>query len=105
MQQPDFFLSHLPFWVVNYGLALLAWTCIGRFMLSAFVAEESRNYIWRSFVAITWLPMRLLRPIVPLQIGPRLLPLAVAFWLFMLRIVAFLAMFHAGLAPRVSGGG
>lgn len=105
MTGAGFFLGHLPFWIVNYGLAMLAWTCIGRFMLSGFVAEDSRNYIWRAFRAISRPALWLVRPIVPLQIGPRALPLAAAFWLFMLRIVAFLVMFHAGLVPRVSGGG
>ncbi len=28
MNQPDFFWGYLPFWIVNYGLSLVAWACI-----------------------------------------------------------------------------
>jgi hypothetical protein len=104
MGEGGFQAGYLPFWIINYGLAMLAWTCIGRFMLSAFVGEGSRNYIWRAFVALSALPIGLARLITPLAIGGRALPLVAAFWLFLLRIVAFLVLFHAGLVPRISGG-
>ena len=33
--QSDFFWSYLPYWVVAYGLAIIGWTCVGRFLMSA----------------------------------------------------------------------
>jgi uncharacterized protein YggT (Ycf19 family) len=96
-------LSHLPFWLTNYGLAMVAWTCIGRFMLSVFVAEGSRNYIWRAFVAISAPAMACARAISPRAVGLPLLPLVAAFWLFLLRVIIFIVLFHAGMVPRISG--
>jgi len=88
---------------MNYGLAMIAWTCIGRFMLSAFVAEGSRNYIWRAFVAISAPAIACARAISPSAIPFGFLPVVAAFWLFMLRVVLFIVLFHAGLVPRISG--
>jgi uncharacterized protein YggT (Ycf19 family) len=105
MDQGGFQLWHLPFWIINYGLAALAWTAIGRFLLGGFVQEGSRNYIWRAFVALSAPALAFARLLSPRAIGDRLLPLVAAFWMFVLRIAAFLLLFHAGLVPRISSGG
>jgi len=109
MTQPDFFFGYLPFWILNYGLAVVIWSCIGRFLLSFFVPTlQPDNYIWRAFHVLTEWAVRLVRFITPSFVLPVFLPPIAAFWLFYLRIAVFLAMWNAGLTPSVSpsqGGG
>jgi hypothetical protein len=91
---------HLP----NYLLAILIYTLFGRFLLGFVVPPTSGNYIWRWFRRWTdWLigPVAAITPrVVP---GFLLAPVA-AFWLIVLRLAFFIAMFEAGLAPRVAAG-
>lgn len=104
MAQGHFFWSYVPFWLVNYGLAILAWTLVGRFMLSFMVRADSQNYIWRWFRRLTdwFLPWVLL---VTPHAMPRLLILPIAaVWVFTIRTVIVIAMVGAGWAPRVSQG-
>ncbi|WP_144299371.1 YggT family protein [Elioraea rosea] len=100
--EPHFILSYLPFWVVTYGLAVLAWTSAGRFLLQVMVAPDSRNYIWRGFRFLTDWWLAAIRFVTPLYVLPFYLPLVAAFWAFLLRYIATLAMFAMGLAPRLS---
>lgn len=103
MTQPDFFLGYLPFWVMNYGLAVVIWSCIGRFLLSFFVpAIQPGNYIWRAFYWLTEWAVRAASYITPSFIRPIFLPPIAAFWLFHLRIALFFAMWQAGLTPSVT---
>jgi hypothetical protein len=100
---PDFIWSYLPFWVVNYGLALVIWTCIGRFLLAWFVpAIQPSNYIWRAFVALTEWAVRAASWITPRYVRPAFLPPIAAFWLYQLRLVFFFAMWSAGMTPSLS---
>lgn len=101
-QPPHHILGFLPFWVGIYGLAVLAWTSLGRFVLQAMVAPDSRNYIWRGFRFLTDWWIAAVRAITPLYILPVFLPLIAAFWAFVLRYAFALAMFALGLAPRLS---
>lgn len=106
MQQPDFIFGHLPFWIVNYGLSAVAWTCIGRAMLSLFVPSlQPTNYIWRAFVLITDWAVRAVAFVTPSVVAPGWLPLLTAFWLFWVRVVLFFVMAGAGLVPTLGGGG
>lgn len=100
--QPHFILSFLPFWVVTYGLAVVAWTSVGRFLLQAMVAPDSRNYIWRGFRFLTDWWIAAVRFVTPLYVPDFLLPLVAAFWAFVLRYAFAIAMFAMGLAPRLS---
>jgi|YNPMSStandDraft_2_1061718.scaffolds.fasta_scaffold01554_4 YggT family protein len=100
--QPHFILSFLPFWLVVYGFAVLAWTSLGRFVLQAMVAPDSRNYIWRFFCVLTDWWIVAVRFVTPLYVAPIFLPLVAAFWAFALRYVLSLSMFAMGLAPRLS---
>lgn len=102
MGEPHFFWGYLPFWLVTYLTAVIAWTCIGRFALSFLVPPGSTNYIWRAFVWITQGPVALIRLITPLVVGPRPLWLATAFWFFALRYMAFLLFSAQGMTPPVS---
>ena len=82
----DFLLSYLPFWIVTYVLALAGWVCIGRFMMQFVVAPDSTNYIWRSFRALSAVPMAVARLMVPSYVHGLFLPLVAA----------------SGLAPRIA---
>jgi fucose permease len=105
MNQPDQLWSFLPFWIVNYGLAIVVWSCIGRFLLSwAVPAIQPQNYIWRAFVALTEWSVRLAAFITPRYVRPIYLPLIAAFWLYWFaRPAAFVAFVQLGLAPRLVG--
>jgi hypothetical protein len=101
----DFVLGHLVFWVVTYILALTAWGCIGRFMMQAFMAPDSPNYIWRGFVMLTGWAVWVARRMVPSYVTPPFLPLVAAFWLFAARTIFGLAMLGAGMAPSITPSG
>jgi hypothetical protein len=101
-QPPDFFWSFLPFWVGVYGLAVIAWTSLGRFLLQVMVAPGSTNYIWRGFRLLTDWWLAAMRVITPVYVPALFLPLIGAFWAFLLRYAFALLMFSLGLAPRLS---
>lgn len=106
MTQPDFFWGYLPFWIVNYALSLVAWVCVGRWLLSFFMpGMQPQNYIWRSFVWLTAWSVAAARFLTPSSIGPRWMPLVAAFWIFWLRTGFYFFMAGAGLTPRLAGGG
>jgi len=105
MSQADFFWGYLPFWIVNYGLSLVAWACVGRWALSFFMpAVQPRNYIWRSFVWLTEWAVVAARFISPSSIGPRWMPLVASFWVFWLRLGIYFAMAGVGMTPHLAGG-
>jgi hypothetical protein len=98
----DFVLDHLPFWIVNYGLAVVIWTCLGRFLLAWFVpAIQPTNYIWRAFVVLTEWAVRATAWITPRYVRPVFLPPIAALWLFYARILAFILMSSWGWVPRL----
>jgi hypothetical protein len=99
---PDFLLGHLPFWAMTYVLALTAWACLGRFLMQAFVPQDSHNYIWRGFRLLTDWAVWAARRAVPSHVGATWLPLVAACWLFGLRLVLGILMLSAGLAPRIT---
>ncbi|MDK9723033.1 MAG: hypothetical protein OEL53_17835 [Rhodospirillales bacterium] len=101
MQGNDYFLNFLPFWVVMYGLAVVAWTCLGRFILAIFVKDSSKNYILRWFERLTDWPIDLIALITPRAVAPGLLPLVTAVWFFLFRFVAYLAFANLEMIPRM----
>ena len=106
MTPPDFFWGYLPFWIVNYGLSLVAWACAGRWLMSFFMpAIQPANYIWRSFLWLTGWAVRGAAFATPSLVGPSWMPLVAAFWLFWLRVAFFVGMSTAGMTPRLTGGG
>lgn len=106
MQQPDFFFGFLPFWIINYGLAVVVWSCIGRWILGFFMPRmQPTNYIWRAFVVLTEWAVRAATWITPSMVRPSWLPLIAAFWLYILRIAAFLLMRGMGMVPSLGSGG
>ena len=100
--EQHFVFGHLPFWLVTYVLALTGWACIGRFMMQAFMAPNSTNYIWRGFVLLTGWAIWIARRLVPTYVTPTFLPLVASFWLFALRMIFGLMMIGAGLAPSLT---
>ncbi|MBI5121288.1 MAG: hypothetical protein HZA67_09800 [Rhodospirillales bacterium] len=101
MQGNDYFLNFLPFWVVMYGLAVVAWTCLGRFILAIFVKDSSKNYILRWFERLTDWPIRFIALITPRAVAPGLLPLVTAVWFFLFRFVAYLVFANLEMIPRM----
>lgn len=103
MTEPHFIWSYLPFWIVNYGLAVVLWSCIGRFLLSFFVPSlQPSNYIWRAFRGLTEWAVRATAFITPSFVTPVFLAPIAAFWLYHLRIVLFVIMWQAGMTPSVT---
>jgi hypothetical protein len=100
--QPHFILGHLPFWLVTYSLAVVGWTLFGRFLMQFFIPADSRLYIWRWFRLLTDWAVRAASWMVPRYVAPPYLPLVAAFWIFAFRMVFGIAMWSAGLAPRLA---
>lgn len=94
----SYWYFHFP----NYAFALLFWTLVGRFMFELFLEPESPNYVYRWFRRLTnWLMPAvhyITHPIVP----AKLLTLVAAFWVAVARVAFFIALYAAGLAPRVT---
>jgi hypothetical protein len=105
MTEPHFILGYLPFWIVTYGLAVVGWTCAGRFLLQFLVPPGSENYIWRAFLALTDWAVAGAALLVPRYVAPVFLPLVAAFWIFVVRIGLGVAMLAAGWAPRIGQAG
>jgi hypothetical protein len=102
MNAPDFVLGYLPFWIVNYGLALVMWVCVGRFLLSFFIAKQPNNYIWRGFRLVTDWAVWAVGWVTPRYVHPILLPPIAAFWLFYARVGAFALMWQWGWVPSIT---
>lgn len=89
----------LPVILVNYALAAVMYTLLGRFALSFLFAPDSPNYIFRAFVRLTDPVLALVRPITPVAVPHMLLILFATVWVLLLRVVAVLA-----LAGALQGG-
>lgn len=72
--------------VVDYLMAALIYTMLGRFLLGLFVPPDWDNYIWRFFRRVTDPVLAVTARLTPFVIDP-LLPLVAVWWLFVLRIV------------------
>ncbi len=101
MQGNDFFWDNLVFWIVMYGLAVVAWTCVGRFILAIFVKDSSKNYILKWFERLTDWAIRLIDLITPKAVARGLMPLVTAIWFFLFRFVAYLFFANLDMIPRM----
>lgn len=102
MQAENLWWSYLYFHLPNYALAVLFWTLIGRFLFGLFLRPDSPNYIYRWFRRLTdWL-MPVVRFVTPSIIPPLALAPVAAFWVALARVGYFIALYSAGLAPRVA---
>ena len=101
MNAPHFFWGHLPFWIWTYGLAVVAWTCFGRFLLGFIVPPDSPNYIWRFFRRLTDWAVDLIAWITPRFVQPRFIPLVTMYWFILVRYASFPVLTYLGLAPTI----
>lgn len=99
---PELIVGYLPFWIVNYGLALIAWSCVARFGMQAFMAPDSPNYIWRGFRLLSAPGVAAARLLTPRYVVAQWWPLLGALWVFATRFALSFAMLAAGMAPRLS---
>lgn len=83
----------------NTLLALLAWTLVGRFLLSLGLPADSPNAIWRAFRRITDPALRAADWLLPACVPDGLRPLAAAMHVFLLRGLLFAAFHALGLIP------
>ncbi|TAD87123.1 MAG: hypothetical protein EAZ99_18605 [Alphaproteobacteria bacterium] len=103
-QSTDFLVSFIPFWIVTYGLAVLAWTFIGRFLLGMWLPPNTSNYIFRFFRLLTDWPLMVVSAMTPRIVPQPFVLLCAAYWCFVLRYVAFVLFFLSGMAPSITGG-
>lgn len=105
MPVSDFVFGYLPFWIINYALAIVMWSCVGRFVLSFLLVRLSPAfYINRAFVWLTDWWVGFVRYGTPSFVHPVFLPLIAAFWMVYLRIATFALMYAAGLTPSIGAG-
>jgi hypothetical protein len=102
MSGPDFWWSYWYFHLPNYAFSVLFYTLFGRLALGLILAPNSPNYIYRWFRLLTDWFVRPVAFITPSALPPIVLPLAAAFWIAVLRVLFFVLMSSAGLAPRVA---
>ena len=95
------FWQHWYFHVPNFVLAAIAYTLLGRFILSFFLPPDSTNYIWRWFCRLTDWAVRSAAIITPRYVMFLFLPLIAACWLLALRVVFMLVMARAGWLPSL----
>jgi YggT family protein len=96
------YLNYWFYFIPDWILSMVMWTCLGRILLNLFVPMTSTNYIWRFFCRITDPACRLVARITPAFVVPGLMPLVAAFWLMVARYAFWLAMYNLELAPRLS---
>ena len=99
-----FLAEYWPFHVANYLLAVVAYTLIGRSLLSLFVPQTSNFFVMRFFRMITDPFIRAFRLVTPGFLHPFAVPLYVAFWIFVLRLAFGITMLKFGFAPVLSAG-
>ena len=80
------FLATWHYQALNFVLAALMYTLIGRAILGLIVSPDSKNYIWRFFVRITDPFIALITPVTPKAAVPVVVWLFGAVWLFWLRV-------------------
>ena len=79
-----------PIWVIaiDYILGLIMWTLIGRVAMNIFLPENSNFFFMKFFVRSTDPLIRVFRPITPGFLVQPMVPLYVAWFIFMFRFYA-----------------
>ena len=80
-------MSNFPLWVIilDYSLGMIMWTLIGRFGMSLFLQDNSDFFFMKVFVKYTNPLIKKLSFITPSFLIDRLIPLYVAWFLYMIR--------------------
>lgn len=99
------FWSYWYFHIPNFVLAALVYTLLGRLALGLFVPETWDNYIWRFFKTITDPVVGVVRVVTPSVLTHVVVLIFAVLWLMLARIVWFVVLANAGLAPGASGQG
>lgn len=98
-----FVYAYWPFHLVNYVLAVVIYTLVGRFLLGLVIRPDSDNYIWRFFRRLTDPVLRVMNWLIPGYIAAGLRPLVAAFHLYVARVALFLVLYAQGMVPRLEG--
>jgi YggT family protein len=96
--------SLLALWslqLLNFVLAILMYTLLGRALLGLIIRPDSSNYIWRFFCRITDPFIALIAYVTPKAAAPVVLWLFGVVWLFWLRVGLLFMFFLASAAPKV----
>ncbi len=102
MAGQDIWWSYWYFHLPNYGFSVLFYTLWGRFLLGSFLPPTSPNYIFRWFRRLTDWFLAPVAFVTPRILPAFLLPPIAAFWVVVLRVAFFIAMYAAGLTPRAA---
>ncbi|TCD14990.1 YggT family protein [Oricola cellulosilytica] len=80
-------IAPFPFWIValDYILGVVMWTLIGRAAMSIFLPEDSDWFFMRIFVKATNPILKVFSPLTPGFLIQPLVPLYVAWFIFMFR--------------------
>jgi YggT family protein len=87
--------------VPNFILAAVMYTMLGRALLGLVVDENSKNYIWRAFCAITDPFLKLFGLVTPKAAVPVVQWLFGFVWLFWLRVTMLYVFLLLGAVPKV----
>ena len=76
-----------PLWVniVDYIMGMIMWTLIGRSAMNLFLPENSDFFFMKIFVRATNPILYVFKPITPSFLVPLVVPLYVAWFIFMIR--------------------
>ncbi len=79
--------SIFPLWVLilDYLLGIVMWTLVGRVAMNVFLPEDSQFFFMKVFVRATNPLLRLFAPITPGFLIRPLVPLYVAWFIYMIR--------------------
>ena len=92
-------MAYWYYQVPDYVLAVLMYTMIGRVLLSLFIDEDSKNYIWRFFCRITDPVVAAVAVLTPKAAAPIIIWLFAAVWMFWLRFGLNVAAKVFGVIP------
>jgi hypothetical protein len=80
-------LAAIPIWVIafDYVLGMIMWTLVGRTAMGFFLPQDSNFFFMKFFVRVTDPLLKLFAPITPSFLLDLLVPLYVAWFIFMFR--------------------
>ena len=76
---------HPSILIIDYILGVVMWTLIGRVAMNIFQRENSEFFFMKAFVKLTNPLIRLFKPITPSFIIDPLVPLYIAWFVYMIR--------------------
>ena len=103
MDAPVQFYEYWYFHLPNYLLAVLMYSLLGRFLLTLVFPPDSKNYIFRAFIAVTDPVVAAVRFVTPRAVPALVTVLFSAVWLLVMRFALLVGFSAAGIAPTVSG--